>query len=54
MDKCEHEWVLENDGWVFTLSICKKCGATLEEDSYGSRILPPKGDSNDFQSGERS
>jgi len=42
MENCEHEWELYNDGWYFTLSVCKKCKAMMEEDSTGVRILQPK------------
>lgn len=51
MDNCEHEWELLNDGWYFTLSVCKKCKAMMEEDSTGVRILKDQSNGQGMDSG---
>lgn len=41
-----HNWVLENDGWYFTLSQCSVCGGFLEESADEIRFfMPPQLDS---------
>jgi hypothetical protein len=54
MENCEHEWELYNDGWYFTLSVCKKCKAMMEEDSTGVRILPKEPNGQGMDSGSSS
>ena len=51
MDNCEHEWELLNDGWYFTLSVCKKCKAMMEEDYTGVRILKDESNGQGMDSG---